>query len=194
MKTLVFSLMLACAALTCRAYYTRPIFDSVKLVADSNQTYYQKVVKVAPGISDTSVYIRILEFMAGKNIQQSYADELGRKLIFTTAQDLNNNLVYVGDDNDAVDPYSVQFAVTLDLKPHKYRYTISNVIFYLPTQTGNRRETLNDIYLKATTASSRHVAKDAKKLLDSFERYLSALTGELNFYVNKKQSMYKSTF
>jgi hypothetical protein len=167
--------------------------DSLKLISDINGNYYQKIVKVSNNISDSSVYIKILEFMASKNIQQSYADDEGRKLIFTTSQDLNTNLVYIGDDTDIVDAYTAQFAIIIDLKSHRYRYTINNVVFYRPTPAGSRRLTLDDMYLKVSSSTKR-VAKDAKKLLDSFERYLTALTSDLNKAVQQKSIAYNSNF
>jgi hypothetical protein len=163
--------------------------DSLKLISDTNGNYYQKIVKVSNNISDSSVYIKILEFMASKNIQQTYADDEGRKLIFTTSQDLNTNLVYIGDDTDIVDAYTAQFAIIIDLKSHRYRYTINNVVFY----RSSRRLTLDDMYFKVNSSTKR-VAKDAKKLLDSFERYLNTLTNELNKAVQQKSIAYNSNF
>ncbi len=62
-------------------------------------------------------------------------------MIFTTTQDLNANALFNGD-NDEPNPYTIQFAITIDMKNGRYRYTISNIIFYLPSQNGNRRMTL----------------------------------------------------
>lgn len=171
---------------------TRP--DSVKLKADSSNAYYQKVVNVDNNITEGIMYGRVLQFMAAKNIQQTYGYQEEGKLIFTTTQDLNINRVYVGDDNDIVDPYTVQFAITLDLKNKAYRYTIHNVVFFTPSATGNKRETLYDVYTKATNTDSRRVAKNAKKLIESFERYITTLTNELYQGVEQKTAIYNSKF
>jgi hypothetical protein len=168
--------------------------DSIKLQVEHNNAYYQDVVKADSNITEPTIYIRTLQFMASKNIQQNYGYQEEGKLIFSTTQDLNINRVYVGDDNETVQEYSVQFAITLDLKKGHYRYTINNVVFFLPTENGNRRENLNDIYLKATNTDSRRVARDAKALITSFERYISALTDELYQAIEQKSIMYKSKF
>jgi hypothetical protein len=167
--------------------------DTVKLKIDGNNAYYQKVVKLDSNINEPTIYLRALQFMASKNIQQTYGYQPEGKLIFSTVQDLNINGAYVGDENDAVEPYSVQFAITLDMKSRTYRYTINNVVFFLPTETGNKRATLNDIYLKATN-DSRRIAKNANKLIASFERYLTSLTRELYVAVEQKSAMYNSKF
>ncbi|MDB4903262.1 MAG: hypothetical protein JWQ63_2543 [Mucilaginibacter sp.] len=174
-----------------KAYYQA---DSIKLQVEHNNAYYQDVVKADSNITEPTIYIRTLQFMASKNIQQNYGYQEEGKLIFSTTQDLNINRVYVGDDNETVQEYSVQFAITLDLKKGHYRYTINNVVFFLPTENGNRRENLNDIYLKATNTDSRRVARDAKALITSFERYISALTDELYQAIEQKSIMYKSKF
>ncbi|HEY2580570.1 MAG TPA: hypothetical protein VGI43_02110 [Mucilaginibacter sp.] len=168
--------------------------DTVKLQIDGSNAYYQKVVKLDTNISEPVIYVRVLQFMASKNIQQTYGYQEEGKLIFSTMQDLNVSRVYVDDDNEAVEPYSVQFAIALDLKAGRYRYTVNNVIFFLPTETGNKRETLNDVYLKATNTESRRVAKDANKLIASYERYLTSLTRELYVGIEQKSAMYKSKF
>ncbi len=181
------------------AYYVNnsiiePQTDSVKLQVDGNNAYYQKVVKVDSNITESMIYGRALQFTASKNFQQNYGYEEEGKLIFTTTQDLNINTVYVGDDNDVLDPYTVQFALTLDLKNGSYRYTIHNVLFYIPEANGNRRETLYDVYMKATNTESKRVAKNAKKLIESFERYITTLTGELYDGIEQKSLIYKSKF
>jgi hypothetical protein len=168
--------------------------DSVKLQVDGGHAYYQKLVKVDSNITEPTIYIRCLQFMASKNIQQNYGYQEEGKLIFSTTQDLNINRAYVGDDNETVQEYSVQFAIMLDLKKGRYRYTINSVVFFLPTDNGNRRENLDDIYLKATNTDSRRVARDAKALITSFERYISALTDELYQAIEQKSIMYKSKF
>jgi hypothetical protein len=169
--------------------------DTVKLIADtSGVTYYQKTFIVPAKINDSVTYNKILEFMAAKNIQQTYADDSGRKLIFSTSQDLNTNLIYITDESDMVDPYTVQFAVMIDLRSHRYRFTVNNVVFYRPSPTGSRREPLYYIYLKATNTESKRVAKDAKKLLDSFQRYLTAFTADLTKTIEQKSAAYNSVF
>jgi hypothetical protein len=168
--------------------------DSVKLQVDGGHAYYQKVVKVDSNVTEPTMYIRSLQFMASKNIQQNYGYQEEGKLIFSTTQDLNINRAYVGDDNETVQEYTVQLAIALDLKKGRYRYTINNIVFFLPTDNGNKRETLNDVYLKATNTDSRRVARDAKALITSFERYISALTDELYQAIEQKSIMYKSKF
>lgn len=168
--------------------------DTVKLQVDGNNAYYQKAVKLDTNLSEPVIYIRALQFMASKNFQQTYGYQEEGKLIFSTVQDLNISRAYVGDENENVEPYSVQFAITLDLKTGRYRYTINNVIFFLPTETGNKRETLNDIYLKATNTESRRVAKAANKLIASYERYLTTLIREFYVAIEQKSVMYNSKF
>ena len=168
--------------------------DSVKLQVDGDHAYYQKIVKLDSNITVPIIYVRTLQFMASKNIQQTYGYEEEGKLIFSTVQDLNINRIYVGDDSETVQPYSAQFSITLDMKKARYRYTIDNIVFFLPTETGNKRETLTDIYLKQTTTDSRRIAREAKNLIASFERYITALTGELYDNVEQKTAMYKSKF
>jgi len=167
--------------------------DSIKLKVDGKHAYYQKTVK-ADSLPEGLIYVRVIQFMASKNFQQNYGYQEEGKLIFTTTQDLNINPVYIGDDGDNVDPYTVQFAITLDLKNGAYRYTISNVTIYRPTQNGNKRETLYDIYEKATNTESRRIAKDARKLIESFERYVDALTDELNEGIMQKSAIYNQKF
>jgi len=149
---------------------------------------------VDSNITESMIYGRALQFTASKNFQQNYGYEEEGKLIFTTTQDLNINTVYVGDDSDLLEPYTVQFALTLDLKNGSYRYTIHNVLFYIPEGNGNKRETLYDVYTKATNTESKRVAKNAKKLLESFERYITTLTGELYDGIEQKSLIYKSKF
>jgi len=168
--------------------------DSVKLQVVGNNAYYQKLVKVDSTINVPTIYVRALQFMASKNIQQTYGYEEEGKLIFSTIQDLNINRASVGDDNETVQPYSAQFSIMLDMKKGRYRYTINNVVFFLPTETGNRRETLNDIYQKETNGDSRRIIRDSKNLIASFERYLTALTDELYEGIEQKSAMYQSKF
>ncbi|BAU55273.1 hypothetical protein [Mucilaginibacter gotjawali] len=163
--------------------------DSVKLTIEGNYAFYQGKVKV-DSLPEGLMYIRAVQFMAAKNFQQNYGYQEEGKMIYFTTQDLNVNAVYVGDDDDALNPYTVQFSITLDLKNGSYRYTINNVVFFRPEGNGNKRETLFDMYLKATNTNSRRIAKDARKLLDSFEKYLNALTGELYDGIEQKPSIY----
>jgi len=168
--------------------------DSVKLLVEGNHAYYQKVVKTDSNLTEGKIYTRALQFMASKNFTQTYGYQEEGKLIFATSQDLTINQVYVGDDNETVEPYTVQFAIILDLKNGRYRYTINNVLFFLPTDNGNKRETLDEINEKATNTNSRRVAKEAKKLLTSFERYLTKLTNQLYEGIEQKLIMYNSNF
>jgi hypothetical protein len=163
--------------------------DSVKLTIEGNYAFYQNTVKV-DSLREGLMYIRAVQFMAAKNFQQNYGYQEEGKMIYFTTQDLNVNEVYVGDDDDVLNPYTVQFSITLDLKNGTYRYTINNVVFFRPDGNGNKRETLYDMYLKATNTNSRRVAKDAKKLIDSFEKYLNTFTAELYDGIEQKPSIY----
>jgi hypothetical protein len=193
-KTLFLSFVLAFATLTAWCQNTIISTDSVQLHVDGNNAYYQKTVKVDSNIMESMIYLRSLEFMAAKNFQQNYGFDQEGKLICTTTQDLNTNNVYIGDDSDNVDPYTVQFSIILDMKNRRYRYTISNIVFYRPTETGSRRLTLYDMYEKATNTQSKRVAKDAKKLIESFEKYIATLTGELYQAVEKKTAVDNTKF
>jgi hypothetical protein len=167
--------------------------DSVELKIDSNVAYYQKTVKVDSNIKVSMIYERALEFAAAKNFQQNYGYEPEGKMIFTTTQDLNTNPIY-GGDNDDPDPYTVQFALIIDMKNGRYQYTIDNVIFYLPTQNGSRRFTLYDLYEKETGDQPRRIQKNAKKIIDSFDRYLVSLTGELYKEVEHKSAIFNPKY
>ncbi len=172
--------------------FERP--DSVKLKVEGDHAYYQKVVK-ADSVAESTIYQRAVQFMAAKNFQQNYGYQQEGKLIFTTSQDLNINPVYAGDEDDIVDPYNVQFSVTLDLKNRRYRYTIGNVVFFFPTDNGNKRETLYDIYLKASgNGESRHNQKIYKSIIESFESYISTLVTGLREAIQHKLIMYNSKF
>lgn len=165
-------------------------FDTVKLKVDSDRNvYYQNTVNVK-GITVDMIYTRAVQFMAAKNIQLNYGYEQDGKLIFTTTQDLNINRNYADDDNDMVVPYTAQFSITLDLKHGSYRYTINNIVFFFPTQSGNKRATLLDIYIKATNTDSKRIARNAKTMIAAFERYLETLTGELHAGIEQKATMY----
>ena len=171
-----------------------PSADSVKLIIEGTNAFYQKTVKVDTGIDVGLIYVRGLQFMAAKNFQQNYGYEEEGKLIFTTTQDLNANAVSTGYDLENVDVFTVQFAVTLDMKKQRYRYTIHNVIFYRPTESGNRRLTLYEMYQKALNGDSRGVKKDAKKVIDAFEKYIGTLSSELYESVQHKASIYDPKF
>lgn len=171
----------------------KPPTDSVKLQVDGKNVYYQKVVKVDSSIKVSDIFIRALQFMAGKNFQQTYGYQQEGKLIFTTTQDLNINAVTTGTDLDNVEQYTVQFAITIDMKNGRYRYTVHNVVFFRPTENGNSRLTLYDLNQKAT-GDTKWVAKDARKVINSFERYLSTLTAELNEGIEHKSAIYQPKF
>jgi hypothetical protein len=168
--------------------------DSVKLITEGEHAYYQKTVKT-DSLPEGIIYVRAIQFMAAKNFQQNYGYEQEGKLIFTTSQDLNINAVYVGDENDPVNPYNVQFSVILDLKNGRYRYTVDNVVFFFPTENGNKRETLYDIYLKATSnGESRRMEKVYLSIIDSFEKYIGTLLTELRGAIEQKLTIYNSKF
>lgn len=199
MKTFILSAALVLFAMigyaqegTNRTAGTLPQFDSVKLRVEGNDAYYQQTVKVDSNIRLSSIYTRALEFMATKNFQQNYGYEQEGKLIFTTTQDLNQSINSNDDDNPQ--PYTVQFSIVIDMKNGRYRYTIRNVIFYLPTDYGNRRLTLYEVYQKENPDQPRRVIKDAKQLIGSFERYLIALNTELYTEIEHKAGIYNPKF
>ena len=205
MKILLLSIFLAFITLTTYAQdgavktdqvssgTVKPPTDSVKLQVDGKSVYYQKVVKVDSSIKVSDIFIRALQFMAGKNFQQTYGYQQEGKLIFTTTQDLNINPVTTGTDLDNVEQYTVQFAITIDMKNGRYRYTVHNIVFFRPTDGGNSRLTLYDLNQKAT-GETKWVAKDARKVITSFERYLSTLTTELNEGIEHKSAIYQPKF
>ncbi|MBS1500909.1 MAG: DUF4468 domain-containing protein [Bacteroidetes bacterium] len=168
--------------------------DTIRLHVEGTKAYYQQVVKVDSSIKLSSIYTRTLEFMAAKNFQQNYGYEQEGKLIFTTTQDLNENANFTDNDNDNPEPYTVQFSITVDMKNGRYRYTITNVVFYLPTDNGNRKLSLYEVYQKEGDDQPRRISKDAKKLIDSFERYLGTLTQELYDEIEHKAAIYNSKF
>jgi hypothetical protein len=171
----------------------KPLTDSVKLQIDGKNAYYQKIVKVDSSIKVSDIFIRALQFMAGKNFQQTYGYQQEGKLIFTTTQDLNINPVTTGTDLENVEQYTVQFAITIDMKNGRYRYTVHNVVFFRPADGGNSRLTLYDLNQKAT-GDTKWVAKDARKVITSFERYISTLTAELNEGIEHKSAIYQPKF
>lgn len=210
MKVILLSALLALLTITVKAQDEETVFhayyvdhnkidgsyslDSVKLIIDSNHmAYYQKVVKVDSGIKLSTIYTRVLEFMAARNFQQTYGYEQEGRLIFTTSQDLNMNPNY-GGDNDDPQTYSVQFSITIDMHNGRYRYTVNNVTFYLGSQSGNRRMPLFELYQKETNGESRRIEKDMKKIADSFERYLATLTTDLHIEIEHKAPIYNKKF
>jgi hypothetical protein len=199
MKTLLISL--AFALVTCTGFASNgysPIYKTdyqsdtiIKLKTDSNRNvYYQNIIKVDKSITVDLVYSKVVQFMAAKNIVQNYGYQQEGKLIFTTSQDLNLNPNYVGDDGDIVQPYTAQFAIIIDLKPGSYRFTVNNVVFYYPTQNGNKRETLLDVYVKATDTNSKRIARNGQYIIAAFERFLTTFTYELKQGVEQKAVIY----
>ena len=169
------------------------VTDTIKLTVDNMSAYYQKLFKVDSNIKISTIYVRALQFMAAKNFQQNYGYEQEGKMIFTTTQDLNVTPGSV-EPNEDMDPYTVQFAFTIDMKNGRYRCTISNVTFYLPTDFGNRRVTLYEVYRKEIGNESRRITRNAKQLVDSFERYLVDLTNNLYTEVEHKAPIYNPKF
>jgi len=194
MKTLILSFTLALTGFTAfarNAHVSTAPFDTIKIQIDSNlNTYFQRVVKVDSRITVDILYTRAIQFMAAKNIIQTYGYEQEGKLIFTTSQDLNFNADYVGDENDNIQPYTAQFAIMLDIKHGIYRYTINNVVFFYPSAGGNRRETLLELYNKATNTVSKRIARSSQYMLISFERYLGKFTDDLQQGIEQKTAMY----
>lgn len=192
-KHLLFSIVFVLCACTA---YCRPIIanDSIKLKIEGKTAYYIQAVKVDSGITEHKIYMRTLEFMAGKNFQQNYGYDEEGKLICTTVQDLNTNVVSATSDNDIIDPYTVQFTITVDMKNRRYRYTINNIVFFIPTETGNMRLTMYEMYQKATNTDSRRIAREAEKYISSFERYIGDLTDELHQAVEQKRAIDSNKF
>jgi hypothetical protein len=168
--------------------------DSIKLKVEGNNAYYQHTVKVDSGITENKIYLRALEFMAGKNFQQNYGYDEEGKLICTTTQDLNINPFSASGDVDPVDPFTVQFAITVDMKNRRYRYTINNVVFFIPSETGNRRLSLYEVNQMANNTESRRVAKNTQKLISAFESYIGTLTNELYQAIEQKRQMDNTKF
>ena len=68
-------------------------------------------------------------------------------------------------------------------------------MFFFPTDNGNKRETLYDIYLKTSgTGESRRMEKVYKSIVDSFERYIGTLVTELREAIEQKLTIYNSKF
>lgn len=207
MRTFLFSLILAAGISTAYAqddvvrtyqvdHSSKPkTFDSVKLIVDETNAYYQKTVKIDSSITVSLIYVRALEFMAARNFQQNYGYEQEGKLIFTSAQDLNTNPVFQGASGDSPEPFTVQFAIIIDMKNGRYRYTVQNVVFYLPTDAGNRRQTLLEVYQKSLDRDVRRYAReDAGKQIRAFERYLNALTNDLHADIENKSAIHDPKF
>lgn len=167
--------------------------DSVGLRIDNTNAYFQRTFKVDSNIKISTIYTRALQFMAAKNFQQNYGYEQEGKMIFTTTQDLTTT-PGTAEPSDDMDPYTVQFAFTIDMRNGRYRCTISNVTFYLPSDYGNRRMTLYEVYEKETSNESRRITRNAKMLVESFERYLVYLTNGLHAEVEHKADIYNSKF
>ena len=169
------------------------VLDTVGLRLDNTSAYFQKTFKVDSNIRISTIYVRALQFMAAKNFQQTYGYEQEGKMIFTSTQDLNTTIGTV-EPNEDMNPYTVQFAFIIDMKNGRYRCTINNVVFFLPSDYGNRRMTLYEVYLKETSNESRRITRNAKMLIDSFERYLTDLTKGLHTEVEHKADIYNSKF
>src|ERR1700761_2048888 len=96
-KHLLLTFLLAFCA--CAAWcQTNMANDSIKLKIEGNTGYYMQSVKVDSGITEHKIYMRTLEFMAGKNFQQNYGYDEEGKLICTTVQDLNTNMFSPTDE------------------------------------------------------------------------------------------------
>jgi len=197
MKAILLSALLAVSVITVKAQdksVPGHTLDSVKLTMDTNDmAYYQRVIKLDSSIKLSTIYTRVLEFMAARNFQQTYGYEQQGKLIFTTTQDLNINAKY-GGENDDPDTYSVQFSTTLDMRNGRYRYTINNIIFYLGSQSGNRRMPLYELYQIETNGDSRRYQKNARNLIESFEKYLGGLTTDLHTEIEHRAPIYNQKF
>jgi hypothetical protein len=170
---------------------TATVHDSIRMQVDSNMAWYQKAFKTDSNIKISMIYLRALQFMAAKNFQQSYGYEQEGKMIFTSTQDLNPTLP---GNYDELQIFTVQFAVTIDIKNARYRTTIHNVTFYLPAETGNRRLTLKEMNQRAVFGNSKAVRKEAARIMESFERYLVSLTNELYVEVEHKAVIYDPKF
>ncbi|TSJ40578.1 hypothetical protein FO440_12565 [Mucilaginibacter corticis] len=201
MKTLVINLTLLLLTFTAFAKDGLPasntLPDTIKILTDTNHNvYYQKTVKVGDNIMAPQIYERAIQVMSAKNLTQNYLDDTNWKLIFTTTQDLNINVnrLFVADINEEIDPYTVQFAITLDIKNGRYRYTVNNIVFFLPINSYNKRETFYETYMKASTAENKRISKNAKALIASFERYLAGLTDDLKQSIEQKATMYNAKF
>ncbi len=169
--------------------------DSIKLKIEDNNVYYQKTFKVDSNIKVSSIYTRVLEFMAAKNFQQNYGYEQEGKIIYTSAQDLNATSGTFFENYEAgASPYTVQFAFSVDMKNGRFRCTISNVVFFLPSEGGNWRTNLYLVYQKMTGNESRRVKNYARSLIDSFEKYLIDFTNGLYTEVEHKADIYNSKF
>ena len=93
------------------------------------------------------------------------------------------------------EPYTVQFAITIDMKNGRYRYTVQNVIFYLPTDGGNRRQTCLKYIKKRWTAMQGDMpgtqpAKRSGLLNDTY----NALTNDLHADIENKTAIHDPKF
>jgi YD repeat-containing protein len=192
-KHLLLSLVLAVCALAAFCQNT-PANDSLKLKIEGSTGYYMQTIRVDSGITEHKIYQRTLEFMAAKNFQQNYGYDEEGKLICTTTQDLNNNQVSPNSNDEMVDPYTVQFTITVDMKNRRYRYTINNIVFYIPDEGGNRRLTMYEMHQKATNTDSKRIAKEAQKYISSLEGYIVNLTDELYQAIEQKRAMDNTKF
>ncbi|MBS1527324.1 MAG: hypothetical protein JST19_16850, partial [Bacteroidetes bacterium] len=86
MKRLLFFCVISCLPFAALAQDTYHGPDTIKLHVEGTRAYYQQVVKVDSNIRLSSIYTRVLEFMAAKNFQQNYGYEQEGKVIFTTTQ------------------------------------------------------------------------------------------------------------
>jgi len=167
------------------------VHDSIRMQVDSNMAWYQKTFKTDSNIKISMIYLRALQFMAAKNFQQNYGYEQEGKMIFTSTQDLNPTQP---GNYDELQIFTVQFAITIDIKNARYRTTIHNVTFYLPSETGNRRLTLKEMNQKAVFGNSKAIRKEAARIMESFERYIVSLTNELYAEVEHKAIIYNPKF
>lgn len=168
--------------------------EAVKMQLYNSNAYYQKVVKVDSSIKVSDIYLRTLQFMAAKNFSQTYGYEQEGKMIFTTTQDLNANSNFSSIDEDSPGPFTTQFAITLDLKNGRYRYTIHNIIFYIPTDGGNRRQTLFDMHQITLDKHSRRIWSATNNMITAFEKYISTLTNQLYEDIENKSPVHDPKF
>jgi len=172
-----------------------PVNDSIKLQVDNGNAYYQKVFKVDSSINVSTIYNRVLEYMAAKNFQQNYGYAQEGKMIFSSTQDLNTISGTAFQNDDILpQPYTVQFAFIVDIKNGRYRCTISHVVFFLPSDYGNKRITLFELYQKETSNEPKRIIRNARSLRDSFEKYLIELSNGLYTEVEHKAEIYSTKF
>lgn len=197
MKTLLLSIAITFITLTALAHHgivpayktTNTLInaqtDTVKLLYDGKHVYYQKVINV-DGISEAEIYLRAVQFMALYNMQQTYGNQQEGKLIFTTTQQLNN----FDFPTDKSTQYTVQYAITLDMKNGRYRYTINSTIFYYNDNT----LTFYDLYSAANNGLRNNANLLGKTMLASFEVYLNTFVNDLNENIINKAVTSNSNF